>query len=62
VNATVTLDHMPDHFSMAWLELNHREVNVRCLTGPVGSMVQRVMPELRKTETRLYLALLVKLS
>jgi hypothetical protein len=72
-DASVTLDYMPDQFSTFRLELNHREANVPYFagpggitppggnSGPLGSIVSNFTPDLRKTETRLNLALLVKL-
>lgn len=64
---------MPDQFSTFRFEVNHREANVPYFagpggitplggnSGPLGSRVANFTPDLRKTETRLNLALLVKL-
>ena len=72
-DASVTLDYMPDQFTTFRFELNHREANVPYFAGPggvtplggntgaPGSTVPGFKPDLRKTETRLNLALLVKL-
>ncbi|MEO9037046.1 MAG: outer membrane beta-barrel protein [Gemmatimonadaceae bacterium] len=72
-DATVTFDYMPDQFTTFRFEVNHREANVPYFAGPggvtplggntglPGSAVPGFTPDLRKTETRLNLALLVKL-
>ncbi|MDB4874846.1 MAG: hypothetical protein JWM41_1292 [Gemmatimonadetes bacterium] len=72
-DTSITLDYMPDQYSTFRLELNHREANVPYFagpggmtppggnTGPLGSVVPGFTPDLRKNETRLNLALLVKL-
>lgn len=72
-DASVTFDYMPDQFTTFRFELNHREANVPYFagpggvtplggnSGPMGSKVANFTPDLRKTETRLNLALLVKL-
>jgi hypothetical protein len=72
-DATATFDYMPDQYTTFRFELNHREASIPYFagpggitppggnTGPPGSMVSGFTPDLRKTETRLNLALLVKL-
>ncbi len=72
-DATVTFDYMPDQFATFRLELDRRGANVPYFagpngvtpavgnTGPAGSVVPGFTPDLRKTETRLNFALLVKL-
>jgi hypothetical protein len=72
-DATATFDYMPDQYTTFRFELNHREASIPYFagpsgitppggnTGPLGSMVPGFTPDLRKTETRLNLALLVKL-
>jgi hypothetical protein len=72
-DATVTLDYLPDQFATFRFELDHRKANVPYFagsggvtppagnTGPAGSLVPGFTPDLRKTETRLNLVLLVKL-
>ena len=72
-DATLTLDYMPDQFTTFRVELNHREANTPYFAGgggltpssgnvgAPGSIVQGFRPDLRKLETRLNLALLVKL-
>jgi hypothetical protein len=72
-DTSITLDYMPDQYSTFRLEVNHREANVPYFagpggmtppggnTGPLGSVVPGFTPDLRKNETRLNLALLVKL-
>jgi hypothetical protein len=72
-DATVTFDYMPDQFTTFRFELNHREANTPYFAGPggvtpvggnqglPGSAVDGFTPDLRKTETRLNLALLIKL-
>jgi hypothetical protein len=71
-DATITFDYMPDQFTTFRAELNHREANVPYFAGPggvtplngnqgaPGSFVANFTPDLRKTETRLNFALLVK--
>jgi hypothetical protein len=72
-DATATLDLMPDQFTTFRIELNHREANVGYFAGPggvtppggntgaLGSVVSGFTPDLRKTETRINVALLVKM-
>ena len=72
-DASVTFDYMPDQFTTFRFEVNRREANVPYFagpggitppggnTGPLGSVVPDFFPDLRKTETRLNFALLVKL-
>ena len=72
-DASVTLDYMPDDYTTFRFEINHRAANVPYFagaggitppggnTGAPGSMVQGFVPDLRRTETRLNLALLIKL-
>jgi hypothetical protein len=72
-DTSLTFDYMPKPY-MTWrLELNHRAASVPYFTGsggvtppggnvaPFGSLVPRWMPDLRKTEDRFTVALLVKL-
>ena len=72
-DTSVTLDYMPDQFTTFRIEVTHREANVPYFAGPggvtppngntgaPGSIVPGFTPDLRKTETRVNLALLVKL-
>jgi hypothetical protein len=72
-DASLTLDLMPDQFTTVRFEVNHREANVAYFAGPggvtppggnsgaPGSLVGGFTPDLRRTETRLDLALLIKL-
>lgn len=72
-DASLTFDVMPDQFTTFRAEVNHREANVPYFSGPGGVTpiggntgtpqiaVPNFSPDLRKTETRLNLALLVKL-
>jgi hypothetical protein len=72
-DSTVTFDYMPDQFTTFRFEVNHREANVPYFAGPggvtppggntgaPGSLVPGFTPDLRKTETRLNLSLLVKM-
>lgn len=72
-DASLTVDYMPDDFSTFRVELNHRAANVPYFAGPggvtppggnigaPGSAVDGFTPDLRKAETRMTLALLVKL-
>jgi hypothetical protein len=72
-DASATLDFMPDEFTTFRVELDHRAANVPYFAGfggvtppggnvgAPGSIVQGWSPDLRKTETRLNLALLVKM-
>jgi hypothetical protein len=71
-DATATLDLMPDQFLTVRTELNYRHASVPYFagkggvtplggnTGPAGSAVPNFTPDLRNSETRLNLALLVK--
>lgn len=72
-DASATVDMMPDQFTTFRLELNRRVANVPYFagaggvtppggnTGPPGSTVSGWAPDLRTSETRVTLALLVKL-
>jgi len=72
-DASVTFDMMPDQFTTLRVELNHRESSVPYFAGPdgitpaggntgsAGSAVAGFTPDLRKTETRINVALLIKL-
>ncbi|MEO7102589.1 MAG: outer membrane beta-barrel protein [Gemmatimonadaceae bacterium] len=72
-DVSLTFDIMPDEFTTFRFELNHRAANVPYFAGfngvtPVGgnvgapgSIVPGWSPDLRKSETRLNLALLVKM-
>jgi len=72
-DASVTFDMMPDQFTTLRVELNHRESRVPYFagsdgitpaggnTGSPGSAVAGFTPDLRKTETRINVALLIKL-
>jgi len=72
-DSSLTFDYMPDQYTTFRFELNHRESNVPYFAGPggvtppggntggAGSVVAGFAPDLRKTETRLNFALLVKL-
>ena len=72
-DTSATLDLMPDQFTTFRLELNHRSANVPYFAGPggvtpsggnagaPGSVVEGFTPDLRTSETRLTLALLVKM-
>jgi Putative beta-barrel porin-2, OmpL-like. bbp2 len=71
-DASLTLDYMPSQFVTMRLEGNHRAANVPYFagadgvtppggnTGPAGSLVDGWAPDLRKTENRVSVALLVK--
>jgi hypothetical protein len=71
-DASATLDLMPDDFTTLRLELNHRAANVPYFAGAggvtpdggnaglPGSRVDGFTPDLRKSETRLNVALLVR--
>jgi hypothetical protein len=71
-DASVTLDYLPDQFVTFRGEWNHREASVPYFAGPggvtpvngntgaPGSIVPGFAPDLRRTETRLNFALLVK--
>ncbi len=72
-DASATFDVMPDQWTTFRLEITHREANVPYFAGPggvtppggntgaPGSRVDNWSPDLRKTETRLLAALLIKL-
>jgi hypothetical protein len=72
-DASVTFDYMPDQFTTFRFEVDHREANVPYFSGPggitpvggnqglQGSIVPGFFPDLRRAETRLNFALLVKL-
>ena len=72
-DSSLTFDYMPDQFTTFRIELDHRETNVPYFAGPggvtppggnagpAGSIVPGFTPDLRKNETRLNFALLVKL-
>src|SRR5689334_4059254 len=72
-DASVTLDYMPDQFATFRFELDRRAANVPYFAGPggvtpsvgntgaAGSQVPGFTPDLRKTESRINLAVLVKL-
>ena len=69
----VTADFMPRPFVIVRVEFNHRQANVPYFSGPggvtppggnvgpAGSLVPGFTPDLRKSENRITLALLVKL-
>jgi hypothetical protein len=70
---SATVDWMPDQFTTFRVEINNRRANVPYFSGaggvtpvggnqgPPGSFVEGFFPDLRKTETRMNFALLVKL-
>jgi hypothetical protein len=72
-DASFTFDYMPDQFTTFRAELNRRAANVPYFAGPggvtpqggntgsPGSLVPGFAPDLRKSETRMTLAMLVKL-
>lgn len=72
-DASLTLDWMPDQFFTFRTELDHRKANVPYFAGqggitpvggnqgPAGSVVPGFTPDLRKSETRINVAMLVKL-
>jgi len=72
-DASLTFDYMPDQFTTFRVELNHREANVPYFagaggvtppggnTGPAGSFVPGFAPDLRRAESRVNLAMLIKL-
>jgi Putative beta-barrel porin-2, OmpL-like. bbp2 len=72
-DATATLDLMPDQFTTFRVELNHRESSVPYFAGPGGvtppggnnglptTLVAGFTPDLRRGETRINVALLVKM-
>lgn len=71
-DASLTLDYMPDEFVTFRAEANHRWASVPYFAGPggvtpqggnagpPGSVVEGFLPDLRKSENRINLALLVK--
>jgi putative OmpL-like beta-barrel porin-2 len=71
-DATLTFDYMPDEYATFRAEWNHRTASVPYFagrggvtppggnTGPAGSVVAGFVPDLRKRETRLNLAMLIK--
>ena len=73
MGCSVTFDYMPDQFTTFRCELNHRAANVPYFAGPggstppggnsgaAGSTVAGWAPDLRKSETRVNLSLLIKL-
>jgi hypothetical protein len=72
-DASVTFDYMPSQFATFRWEYNHRAASVPYFagpggvtppggnTGPAGSLVPGFIPDLRKRERRITLAILVKL-
>jgi hypothetical protein len=72
-DGSVTLDYMPSQFVTFRFEGNHRAANVPYFSGaggvtppggnvaPAGSFVPGFKPDLRKSENRITVALLVKL-
>ena len=72
-DASLTVDYMPDQFTTFRAEVNHRAANVPYFAGPggvtppggnqgtAGSVVEGFAPDLRKTETRILLSMMVKL-
>jgi hypothetical protein len=72
-DASLTLDYMPDQFTTFRAEVNHRAASVPYFAGPggvtppggnqgaSGSVVDGFAPDLRKTETRIVLSMMVKL-
>lgn len=72
-DASATLDLMPDDFTTFRIELNHRSANVPYFagrggitppggnTGEPGSLVPGFTPDLRKSESRVTLALLIRI-
>jgi hypothetical protein len=72
-DASVTFDYMPSQYVTWRAEYNHREANVDYFAGPggitppggnqgaPGSVVAGFTPDLRKTENRITLAMLVRL-
>jgi hypothetical protein len=72
-DGSATVDFMPDEFTTFRIEFDHRAANVPYFsgsggvtppggnTGPAGSFIQGWSPDLRKTESRVNLALLVKM-
>jgi len=71
-DCTITFDYMPDQWTTFRIEYNHRESNVPYFagsggvtpqggnTGTPGSTVNGWAPDLRTTESRMNLSLLVK--
>jgi hypothetical protein len=71
-DGSVTVDYMPSQFVTFRIEGNHRAASVPYFSGaggvtppggnsvPAGSMVDGWTPDLRKSETRMTAALLVK--
>ena len=71
-DASATFDYMPDQFTTFRIEFDHRAANVPYFagaggvtppdgnTGAPGSLVGGFTPDLRKTENRINVALLVK--
>ena len=71
-DASLTFDYMPDQFVTFRAEVDHREASVPYFagtggitplggnTGSAGSRVAGFTPDLRRTETRMNFALLVK--
>ena len=72
-DTSITFDYMPKQYITFRAEFNHREANVPYFVGPggitppggntgaAGSTVAGWTPDLRKTETRLNFAMLVKM-
>ena len=72
-DASLTLDYMPDQFATFRVELDHRAATVPYFAGaggvtppggnagPAGSAVAGFTPDLRREETRLNLAILIKM-
>jgi hypothetical protein len=71
-DASATFDYMPDQFTTFRVEVDHRAASVPYFagaggvtpmngnSGPAGSVVPGFTPDLRRTETRMNFALLVK--
>jgi hypothetical protein len=71
-DASVTFDYMPRQFETLRFEFDHREASVPYFagtggvtppggnTGPAGSLVPGFKPDLRRTENRFNLSMLVK--
>ncbi len=71
-DSSLTFDYMPDQFTTFRMEVVHRKANVPYFagsggvtppggnTGAPGSLVPNWAPDLRRDESRLLLALLVK--
>jgi hypothetical protein len=72
-DSSITFDYMPNQYVTWRAEWNHREANVNYFAGPggvtppggntgaPGSVVGGFTPDLRNTENRITLALLVRL-